>query len=239
MKNLILLFLVIGAVVSTDVALTTTGEIWTLTYNAVTGTDVYSFGIKYDNAATSATTVIANAKFIGVICFPVASDFVLTVVDAVSAARPAFAITTLAVTSAAASAATLGADWNGLALTYLPAAYLSTTTQIKTLTSFTACILDPADGAPTLNSTDFTLSWTRTVAAKCGNLPSMGTTWYAKCYAMSSANGVDLVADGATVTVGNGLDVTFSAPTACAVSAGASTFATGATILAGIAYLQF
>jgi hypothetical protein len=243
MKNLILLFLVIGAAVSTAVTLTnTTGDyLWTLTYATPATGSFYSFVVTYTRptrASTAGDPLIAASQFIGVACFPTISTFAFTT----AVARPAFIFSA---TTTDANPALNNADtkWGPLVLNYFSGA-LYTTGASAALNTGAAAPLPAACalvGATKPVLANGIATWTFTIAAACVDLPQMGTAHFAKCIAIGTqAESLILVEKAITAaTVFGAMDVTFPGTTTTCATAGASTFATGATILAGIAYLQF
>jgi hypothetical protein len=246
MKNLILLFLVIGAVVSTETTLTNTAEdnLWKITYVATTTGQFYSFTLSFTTPTTLATnpaTIIPVAQYVGVACVPTLSDFVIAVPAVV---RGAFFFT--AVNDGAGGAGDLATNqantnWGPLVLTYAPSALYTADSTIDAGKLVRNCALGGGFDAPVIANNVAT--YTFTVAAACGTIPQMGTAWFGKCFAIKATavatvpSTADNVVPAADI-VGE-LDVTFPGTTTVCALNGASTFATGATILAGIAYLQF
>jgi hypothetical protein len=250
MKNLILLFLVIGAVVSTAIVLTNTTDAakaeWTLTYVTPATTSVYnSFTLSYDsgNGTTSAALINGDANSIGVVCIPTSADFALATPGT---ARPAYSFSVLGTGTGTATpslntqASVDVPQFAALLLTYHPLMTYTTADSVATSAAGNIdCALTGAGAADIVVASGI-LTWTFTVAAACGNLPKMGTDWYARCFAVKDQNIEVSKAGGETITALIGAkDVSIVTTTTCATTAGASTFATGATILAGIAYLQF
>jgi hypothetical protein len=245
MKNLILLFLVIGAAVSTAVTLTnTTGDyLWTLEYKAVATGQFYSFVLTFTRpsiAATAAQVYIAADSAIGVVCVPSVSTFAVTAAQE----RSAFVFSTSSKTGTALN--DNAANWDVLVLTHWSSGLYNPGTNFVTGGTVITCGL-VGTGATTPVITNGVVTWTFTVAAACLDLPQMGTGWFAKCFATptvldaaSPALVTQTFAVGSTPpTLLGALDVTFPGTTTVCALNGASTFATGATILAGIAYLQF
>jgi hypothetical protein len=246
MKNLILLFLVIGAVVSTTYPLTTQGDpdptaalpLWSIAYVAVTGTSYYSFELTY-NAGSSTTQAVddTDGEFVGVACMLTDSAHTLTDLDI--RAGISFSI---AASNAAGTQETGSTDnWQPLVMTSHPVMAFTDSLNMATGLGSIECpitITNTADDKPTITAN--VVSWTFTVADLCGSLPIMGETWYAKCWSIPQGT-FDLVAAASTASVKifGAMDVTITTAAASCATTGASTFATGATILAGIAYLQF
>jgi hypothetical protein len=238
-------YLVIGAVVSTEVQLTTTAGnlVWKLNYLGVTTGQFYSFTLSYTKptvAATAAQAYITNSNSIAVVCVPTLSNFDVTVAGS---PRSAFIFSS---TNAGAAPATNDniANWGPLVIGHAASGVYVTTTGSVSFTpglAVTNCPLVTAAAVPVLANGIAT--YTFALAASCFNLPQMGTGWYAKCFAQtdlatagsSQTGGANVVA----ATIVGAMDVTFAGTTTTCATTGASTFATGATILAGIAYLQF
>jgi hypothetical protein len=245
MKNLILLLLVIGAAVS-QIALTTlAAQKWTLTYVSAS-TSFYSFTLSYEvtGAAVPASYLVAASSNMGVVCIPTLSTFAIN-----TTARAGFTFT---VDNGAGGAAANNAEANWLPLKLIsqPTMTYANSGSISTGTAAdgTVCpiVIPAVTGGNTADFPTFSsgvVTWAFTVATPCGVLPAMGAAWYAKCYAVASVligtTNVDDIAGAAVAltTVGENNVTVAATTTVCAVS-GASTFATGATILAGIAYLQ-
>jgi hypothetical protein len=252
MKNLIILFLVIGAVVS-QTTLTTIGSaatadlpLWTLTYANATDTNYYSFTLTYYAGDTASTAVAASAPAIGsggapatlgnmgVACLFTESNFTLETGNVKRGV--AFSIPSLSNGDATTSENT---SWGTLAMTsYAEITYTvgSGSTMFKIgSTAGTDCpIVITNTGTPLPVVANFTVSWTFTVASLCGSLPAMGAGWYARCFHSADGSSLFVAASQNPQLVG-GKSVTVYA----AITTGASIFATGAIILAGIAYLQF
>jgi hypothetical protein len=246
MKNLILLFLVIGAVVS-ETTLTTIGTaataavpLWTITYSAVTGLEYLSFVVTYFGGTADFEPVAKADDSFGVACLftdsafdvnatQVRAGFSLSVVGNADTTGPVLVPTKMSVDT----------NWQPLVMTSHPNIKYNSAIEIETGGSGVVCPLvgTPADGKPVL--TDLTATWTFTVQSGCGPIPQSGSAFYAKCFAIASET--KLIATTTTLTfIAAGItDVTIAAATTTCATTGASTFATGATILAGIAYLQF
>jgi hypothetical protein len=258
MKNLILLFLVIGAVLSATTLTTAASPAtmllpeWTITYVATTGTGYYSFTMTYNQGPTDTNVVTASVatgnvqdRDMGVACVFTTSAFTLATGDVKRGF--AFSIGNGGGGTAAAVVTTTNAAWGALALTsYGAATYTvsgTTLTLVYVANTAVSCpvVLTNAN-LPTLAPTTNIASWTFTVADRCGSLPPLGSVWYAKCYQSTDSLILLNLAAGAAPVLSAGslknVTVAAAAATACATT-GASTFATGATILAGIAYLQF
>jgi hypothetical protein len=247
MKNLILLLLVIGAVVNA-VDLTTVVDpasiddpLWTIAYNTATASRYYTFTVTYYGGPSAITPIVAETtggtNDFGVICVFTESTFA----PAVSNANNAFSFAVPSTTAASSAVgATTGATarWGTPTMQSYPLITYAATPTLTVATVVSCPIAMTQAGAPLPVITSFTASWTFTVAAACGNLPPAGATWYAVCYAVKDQ--VKIIAATPTITLVGTKNVTVTtAATACATTTGASTFATGATILAGIAYLQF
>jgi hypothetical protein len=246
MKNLILLFLVIGAVVSTAVVLTNTTDAakaeWTLTYVTPASTAIrYSFILSYNsgNGTTEETLIAAETSSIGVVCIPTDPSYNLATT---TTGRPAYSFSQIGTAgnpSKNTQASVDATHFGPLLMTYHPSTtYTTADTTVTTLAAQIDCPLTNA-GATNIVVAEGVLTWTFTVAATCGNLPVMGQDFYARCWAVKNQGIVVSKADGVAITtLSGGKDVSIVTTTTCATT-GASTFATGATILAGIAYLQF
>jgi hypothetical protein len=237
MKNLILLFLVIGAVVS-QVTLTTGATVspeWTLTYATPTGEDFYSYTITFGSADDSEINLhtSAAALFAGVVCLETDATFDHTTVG------PGWAWT-IANANDAVSKNTAVTNYAALALTYFPALDINDDEAAgSTGNNGVLCAATAAAGAAAITSSS--VGYVTTGINSCGNLKATGVAFYAKCYHIVAQS--DTIATTGVVaidalTTGTNVTVTATAATTCATT-GASTFATGATILAGIAYLQF
>ena len=249
MKNLILLFLVVGAVVNAidlttaaSPTATTALPLWTIAYNTAVASKYYSLTLTYYAGAAVTTPVAATGSAgtnsFGVICVFTASTFA----PAVSSANSAFSFTVPSTTNAASAvgattAAT--ATWatptmqSYPTITYAAAPTLTLTTVVDCPILNTA---GTAVTAPTLST--FTATWVFTVANSCGNLPASGATWYAVCYPHLDTPAI-ITGTPTTSTLTGAKNITVTTTATTCTTTGASTFATGATILAGIAYLQF
>jgi hypothetical protein len=250
MKNLILLFLVIGAAVCTEITLTnTTGDhLWKLTYLATTTGQTYSFTLSYTKpsvAATAASTLITFDNSIGVVCVPTLPDF--SFVTTVARSAFIFSVTNPTGTGAGSSATNdATTNWGPLVLTYAAGGVYVTTAGSVTFSPGAAgfisnCPLITPAALPVI--ANGIVTYTFAIANACISLPKMGTAWSAKCFAVidsvpGNAPQLATLTTAANAIVG-AMDVTVAGTTTTCATSGASTFATGATILAGIAYLQF
>jgi hypothetical protein len=254
MKNLIILLLVIGAVVNALDLTTVTGErsiddpLWTITYGSRTASNYYNFVVTYSAGTTASTEAVATGNVginnMGVACYFTDSTFALT------SGTATYRGFSLSVGNAASSSAVTSAasGWTTLALvshTLLTYTVAGTTTTYTTPTlpsTIIPCplVFTPVAVTPVL-SADFTATWTFAVANTCGQLPAIETAWHAVCFHSKTGTNLFTAAAAAVVVQTDTLkNVTYTAPTTtCSTTTGASTFATGATILAGIAYLQF
>jgi hypothetical protein len=258
MKNLILLFLVIGAVVS-EVLLTTGTPVasveWALTYSDPTGENFYGYTMVLRGKDLQPLTVVAVdgttdslAVYTGVVCVETTSDHSLRT-------GPGFGWTVANVANAgstrAAGVTNTAATVGPITLTYFPALAVTEggTAGIgaaQTGGGGTVCTIANAAGtahtiATATPSVSNSLEYISSGINSCGNLKASGVAFYARCYnVLGQTTEWSVVGDIALGTVNTGTDVTVAATaaTSCATT-GASTFATGATILAGIAYLQF
>ena len=244
MKNLILLFLVIGAAVSQVVLTTGTATAaieWTLTYATPTGENFYGYTLSVKAKDLSAATVAANtALFTGVVCLETLSTF-----DD-STAGPGWV---WAVTSPNAVASVLGtaAGFTTLTLTYLPALAITETGVTNAGAANTGaggiiCTITAASPATVTSGVANSMEYITTAINSCGNLKAMGVAFYARCYNVI-AQATDFAGTSAvaiaSIDTGTNVTVTATSTTTTCTTTGASTLATGATILAGIAYLQF
>jgi hypothetical protein len=238
MKNLILLCLVIGAAISTTTELTTNAlGAWSITSSTPSGIGYYAYTLAYSVGTTAATAVHPGTTAeVGVICQITDSTF------SVAAAGPgvswSFKNTGPAATSNSATTA-----WAIMEMTYHPlmdATGVAGDGNLDTGAGSVACVpVTNPTPAPTLVTSDNSLTWVTTHAIGCGAFPQFGLGSYMQCYniaaqakVISTANDVTDVA----VTYGNSVTITATSTT---TTTGASTFATGATILAGLAYMQF
>jgi hypothetical protein len=251
MKNLILLLLVIGAVVSTTYNLTTPASpattaapLWTLTYDSATASTFYSLTLTYyagdtaSNEPVAISSGTAGSQNMGVACFITDSTFALVTTGTGTFPAFTFSIPNAVSTGTAATTAA-STNWTPLAMTAHVAATFTFTGTTFTGGGFADCPIVQTDSTTLPTVTAFTASWTFTVAKLCGSLPVSGNAWYARCYAVEDADDlITIGTDAATLVAGNNVTVT-ATTTTCSTTTGASTFATGATILAGIAYLQF
>jgi hypothetical protein len=230
MKNLILLFLVIGAVVSSTALSNATGEVWAITYTAPTSPDYYSFTLTYDGQDTADGNYISlNTQVIGVACIPTSSTFAL----AAGQNNNAFSFSVAA--NATAATNTAATNWADLKMMeHSTVGFAGTTLTMGAAATTLECPITVA--RPTF--ANYVVTWTFTVATGCGPAPQIGSSFFAVCYAIPD-NTVLFSADNAALANTVGFSVTYTAPTTTCATTGASTFATGATILAGIAYLQF
>jgi hypothetical protein len=243
MKNLILLLLVIGAVVNAN-NLTTAATasaatpLWTLEYIAATGTNYYGFTLTY-SAGTTASVTLGDvtgtaAGTFGVVCLITDSAFTQT--NAANYVGFGFSVPR----TATAAVNSVNTNWGTLALTaYTSGAYATTPTYTSaTVIPCPITITNTGGALPTISAT-YTASWTVTISGLCGSLPPTGSAWYAKCYnVVDSAKIMPTASEALTINDGRSVTIT-ATTTTCSTTTGASTFATGATILAGIAYLQF
>jgi hypothetical protein len=234
MKNLILLFLVIGAVVSQVSLTTTVNQLWAITSaTPVAVTDYYSFTLTYNGGATTSVDYITTStQEIGVVCIPTPSNFAV----AASATSFGFSFSVPANATGAKSDATT--NWGPLKMTSHSTLTYTVLTN-KVLTAGTAvnvaCTI-----AQVHTVANYVHQWVITVSTQCANFRQLGSAASFACFSYDdTAQIISGTGAAADITVGAATNVAFTqTTTVCAVS-GASTFATGATILAGIAYLQF
>jgi hypothetical protein len=253
MKNLILLFLVIGAAVSqvTLIAATTPALAtpkWTLTYATPATGQVLSYTLALDTGSTAPLTYTTAGltRNFGLACIITNSSH--TVGSTIATGQPGFAFSWLGQDGAIQNNVEATRIKSALVLTYFPTMFMTSVTGMTTGGSGTVCTANTFNAAgtatveTTLNATTLVSSWIVTSPNTCNALPLNTLGWYAKCY--SIADGAELFGLTTTknIVATNPTDVTVvstaAAAAACATT-GALTFATGATILAGIAYLQF
>jgi hypothetical protein len=243
MKNLIILLLVIGAVVNAanlttiDALATNAKPLWTLTYAATTGFNYASFVLTYNAGTAPSDAVTAAANSFGVACFVTDSTYALV---ASANTRAAFSFSVIGEAGGATANTAISTNWQPLLMTSHPLALYNTGNTISTAASIPCPIVSTPVGAIAALVSNVA-TWTFTVANGCGPVVQTGTVFYARCFSvvnqakiLSAAGGI-LVAD---VVGDKNITYTATAAAACATT-GASTLATGATILAGIAYLQF
>jgi hypothetical protein len=246
MKNLIILFLVIGAVVSQVVLTTGTATAaieWTLTYATPTGENFYGYTLQVkakdlSNAAMS--TDASNAEFFGVVCLETTSTF-----DHATPG-PGWG---WSMTSTGSAASTLGtvAGFATLTLTYFPLLDINEGAGTEgigagnTGATNTVCSVASTSAGVATTGVANSVEFVTTAINSCGNLKASGVAFYAKCYNVAAQTAPWSGTSTVTLTaINTGTNVTVSATaTTCSTTTGASTLATGATILAGIAYLQF
>jgi hypothetical protein len=224
MKLAILLICLISAATCANVLTTGTATSWTLTYltPAATTTSV-NFTLAYSTGATAQATLIAlSASTIGVVCIITTSNF--TVVDTTLAVR---GFSFEAVSTAATATNNAVAGWGALSIWTHPAMTHTSEASLMTGAGSSTCALTTVANTPAIAS--FVVTYTNSIPSACTNLAAKGVTWYARCYHKTDSATVANIAATATIAVTAARNVTV----------GASTFATGATILAGIAYLQF
>jgi hypothetical protein len=208
---------------SANLLTTGTTTLWTLTYlTPAATTTIYNLTLAYSTGVTTGTTtVITASQNIAVLCIITTLNF--TLAD-LATSQSGFSFTSTAGSGGVATIAAV-ANWGVLSFHSLTLLTHTSDTAITTGASGTACTLVSAT-APAYATYVHTYSFS-TVAA-CTSLALKGVTWYARCFHK---------ADGSTTLSTTG--TTFTVSAAKNVTVGASTFAAGATILAGIAYLQF
>jgi hypothetical protein len=222
MKLIIVLILLIGAAVSQTALTGSTSNLWELMSSSPTTGTAYNLILRYGiNAASGATTTVATSgQDIGVVCIATTSNFTL--------AAGAVAQVGWSMQSTATGTATIAAsaNWGDILVYSLSAITHTSDTSLLTGATGTACTKSISLGT---TISDQKAWWFFDITATCANLPAYGAVdWYGRCFhkvaAIDKAN-----ESGKTLVVSGAKNVTI----------GASTFATGATILAGIAYLQF
>jgi hypothetical protein len=219
--KLILLICLIGAAMSATTLTTGTATLWTLTYlTPAATTTIYNLTLAYSTGVTTTAVVnVLNAE-IGVICLVLTSNF--TLADAATG-QAGFGFGSIATTASASNDAVT--NWGPLTLFTLTAVTKTSETLITTTGAGTQCLLTSAL-TPTYAA--FVHTYTFSAVAQCTGLGVMSATWYARCFHKATSATL-LSAASAALTVSAAKNVTVQA----------STFAAGATILAGIAYLQF
>lgn len=218
--KLILLICLIGAAMS-NMLTTGTSTLWTLTYlTPAATTTTYNLTLAYSTGVTTGVTAVsASAGHIGVVCITTVANFTLT---AGTTSQTGFAFGT---TASGATTINNVTNWGALTLTsYSVMTYASDTSLATGATVASCTLLTPTAPAWAVYVHTYSFS----IAATCANLGIKGATWYARCF-HKTTSAVLTTATGATLVVSAAKNVTV----------GASTFAAGATILAGIAYLQF
>jgi hypothetical protein len=224
MKLAILLICLISTATCSEILTSTTATLWTFTYLTPAATTMaYNFTLSYSTGATAAADVITSpSNTVGVVCIITNSNFTVVSTDGASTG-----FTFEAISDAGSAKNNAAGAWNSLSLWTHPNMTHTSENSLMTGTGSSTCPLTTVVNTPI--AANFVITYTNSIPLACTNLQAKDTTWYARCYhQVVSAN---IVSKAASVTI------TVSA--AKNVTVGASTFATGATILAGIAYLQF
>jgi hypothetical protein len=179
----------------------------------------YSMVVQYSIGASSGdTTTVTSTQDIGVVCLITTENF--TLADGDTAAG--FSLQTLSTGVATIAAST---NWGVMLVYSLTAVTHTTDVQLVTGSTGTACTT--SNVIPMVIS-DEKAWWFFDIADACTSLPLSTATWYARCFHKAAAT--DLASEtGKTLVVSAAKNVTGAA----------LTFATGATVLAGVAYLQF
>jgi hypothetical protein len=224
MKSIIILILLVGTAISQVEFTADTATKWTLgSADPSTTTGItYDFTVRYGiGAATGATTQVATVnQEIGLICIVTASNFSLA--DGVSG-QVGWAMVSIA-TGTTTIGATTG--WGNMLVWSLSAITKTTDTSLLTGATGTACTT--TNVLPT-TLTNQEIYFLFDISGTCTNLPLFGAVdSYARCFHKAASTNL-VSANAQTLAVSSAKNVTI----------GASTFAAGATILAGIAYLQF
>jgi hypothetical protein len=218
--KLILLICLIGAAMSATTLTSGTATLWTLTYlTPAATTTIYNLTLSYSTGVTTTAVVNVASAEIGVICLVLTSNF--TLADAATG-QAGFGFASIASGGSASNNAVT--NWAALTLYTLITVTKTTEVLITTTTTGTPCTLTSAL-TPTYAA--FVHTYTFSAVAQCTGLGIMGATWYARCF--HKATSANLLSTAQALTVSAAKNVTVQA----------STFAAGATILAGIAYLQF
>jgi hypothetical protein len=225
MKLAILLILLIGSVMSSNTMTSATANMWTLTYLDVSSTAIiYNFTLSYSEGATANADIVTAANNMGLICIITTLNF--TLADDATATNAAFSFSSGATTAAGDNE--ILTNWDALTAQTHPSMIHTTDTSLATGASTANCPLTTVANTPTFAS--YVVSWANSLPALCTNWPIKGATWYARCFHMDDQTKNIASTSSVTGVVVSGVKN---------VTIGASTFATGATILAGIAYLQF
>jgi hypothetical protein len=224
MKLVILLICLISAASCSEILTSSSSTLWTFTYlTPAVNTTAYNFTLAYSTGATVSAAVITTAgNTVGVVCIITTSNF--TVVDTASSSV-GFGFE--AVSTAGTALNDVAAAWNAITLWTHPAMTHTSEISLDTGAGSSNCAMTTVANVPTAAS--FVITYTNSVPSACANLQAMGVTWYGRCYHQGDSVKVASIAGSVTIAVSAAKNVTV----------GASTFATGATILAGIAYLQF
>jgi hypothetical protein len=223
MKSIIILILLVGTAISQTEYTTDTATKWTVaSVDPTTST-----GITYDfvarlgiGAASGATTQIATiGQEIGLICLVTTSNF--TLADGATA-QVGWSFSSIATGTTTIAVST---GWGDMLVYSLSAITHNSDTSLTTGATGTACATTNVE-LTTIVSLEVYFRFD--VTATCANVPVYGVNWYGRCF--HKAASTNLVSDsGNTLVVSSAKNLTI----------GASKLATGATILAGIAYLQF
>jgi hypothetical protein len=226
MKLVLLLICLIAVANCSNIMTTATTNLWTFTYlTPAATTTAYNFTLAYSTGETtgSTTQITLNPGSIGLICIVTTLNF--TVVDTV-AGSAGWSIE--AASSAATVLSNTATGWGPITMTSHPGMTHTSETALTTGATSAACTLVTVANTPAYAS--YVHTYSNSALATCGNLAAKGVTWYGRCYHKTDTAAVMSTAATDTSIVVSG---------AKNVTVGASTFVTGATILAGIAYLQF
>jgi hypothetical protein len=220
MKSIIILILLIGTAMSTTTFTSGTATKWQLLSSTPVTGQTFDLQVMFSTGAATGDVAVSG-NTIGVICIVLTSNFTIA---ANTAGQAGFAMTS----TASGGTAAISAITNWGALVTYPLAtvtYVSDSGITTTLTS-TACGAANVD-AITLSNNE--IKWAFDITGACANIPLITSTatWYGRCFHKNTS----------AVSVATAATFVVSAPQN--VTIGASTFAAGATILAGIAYLQF
>jgi hypothetical protein len=223
MKLIIILILLVGTAISQTAYTTDTATKWTVaSVDPTTSTGItYDFIARYGiGAASGATTQVATiGQEIGLICLVTTSNF--TLADGATA-QVGWSFSSIATGTTTIAATT---NW-GDALVYSLSAITHTTdTSLITGATGTACATTNVTPTTILSMEIYFLF---DIVSTCTNVPVYKVNWYGRCFHKAASTNL-IATSGNTLVVSSAKNLTV----------GASTFATGATILAGIAYLQF
>ena len=222
MKSIIILILLVGTAMSQTTFTTDAVNKWKILSLTPDSTVTYDLIAQYEiGAASGATTQVAtNGQDIGVVCIVTTSNF--------SLADGATGQVGWSMTSTATGTTTIASstNWGSMLVTSLTALTHTSDTSLLTGATGTACTT--TNVLPVV-VVDQILYWFFDITGACANIPLINAaTWYARCFHKAASTSL-VSANSQTLVVSSAKNVTI----------GASTFAAGATILAGIAYLQF
>lgn len=232
MKIIIVILCLLGFAMcsKSGTLISTSTNMWKLTFNDIgTSTTIgRNMTLVIDSGSATASYNSASTTVVGVLCVDTPDNYTL----AASTGNAAFGFQVAASAATATSALT---GWGALTAGSLTAQYIDDA-QVTT-TALTACGLDSNAATPTNDAAAFSITYAFTMLSTvttCTNLPTYASlksaSWTGRCFYRSDI----ATASGTAVEVAHtGL------AQATNVTIGASTYAIGATILAGTAYLAF